>query len=113
MQDPCPGGLMTKTTKAIVLKHSQLFMVLNNLYQSLLTYYIIQPLAKILSSLAIVRMPCPPLSAGREGLTSNQIFKKGDLYRTSFFRGGCWEKGGDFFQGGWGGGGWGGGAIFR
>ena len=35
MQDPCFGGLMTKTTKAIVLKHSQLFMVLNNLYQSL------------------------------------------------------------------------------
>ena len=40
----------------------------------------------------------PPLSAGGGGLASNQIFKKGGLDRTSTFRGGCWERGGDFFQ---------------
>ena len=27
-------------------------------------------------------------------------FQKGGLDRTSTFRGGCWERGGDFFQGG-------------
>ena len=26
--------------------------------------------------------------------------KRGGLDRTSTFRGGCWERGGDFFQGG-------------
>ena len=40
------------------------------------------------------------LSAGEGGWASNQIFKKGGLDRTSTFRRGCWEREGDFFQGG-------------
>ena len=40
----------------------------------------------------------PPLSAA--GLSIQPNFKKGGLDRTSTFRGGCWERGGDFFQGG-------------
>ena len=44
----------------------------------------------------------PPLSAGGGGSwASNQIFKKGGLMldRSSTFRGGCWKREGDFFQG--------------
>ena len=42
-----------------------------------------------------------PLSAGGGFDPSNQIFKKGAGFdMTSTFRGGCWERGGDFFQGG-------------
>ena len=37
---------------------------------------------------------CTPLSAG--GWASYQIFKKREGLTT--FRGGCWERGGDFFQ---------------
>ena len=59
---------------------------------------------KVLSQIHSVHPP--PLSAGwGGGLASNQIFKKGGLDKTSTFRGGCWERGDDFFQGaGWGGG---------
>ena len=39
-----------------------------------------------------------PLSAG--GLSLQPNFQKGGLDRTSSFRGGWWERGGDFFQGG-------------
>ena len=31
-------------------------------------------------------------------LTSYQIFKKGGLTGPQFLQGGCWERGGDFFQ---------------
>ena len=44
--------------------------------------------------------PLPFLLEGGWGCTSNQIFKKGELDRTSTFRGGCWERWGDFFGGG-------------
>ena len=39
---------------------------------------------------------------GREGglVGSPTQFQKGDLNRTSIFRVGCWERRGDFFQGG-------------
>ena len=44
-----------------------------------------------------------PLSAGGEGgWTPYPIFKKGGLDGTPIFREGCWEREGDFFQGGWG-----------
>ena len=45
--------------------------------------------------------PPAPLSAGGGGggWTSNQIFKKGHLERTSTFRGGCWKRVGWLFSG--------------
>ena len=41
----------------------------------------------------------PPISAGGLNLLPN-FQKGGGLDRTSVFRGDCWERGGDFFQGG-------------
>ena len=42
----------------------------------------------------------PPFCWG-EGWASNQIFKKGEnLTGPQLLEGGCWEKGGDVFQGG-------------
>ena len=41
----------------------------------------------------------PPSFCRGGGLSPNQIFKKGGLDKTSTFRGGCWERGGDFFRG--------------
>ena len=45
---------------------------------------------------------CTPLSAGGRGLNLQPNFQKGEgggrLDRTSTFRGGCWERGGDFFS---------------
>ena len=32
-------------------------------------------------------------------ILKNQIFKKDGLDGIPFFRGGCWERGGGFFQG--------------
>ena len=43
--------------------------------------------------------PQPLCWEGGGSWTSNQLFIKGVLDRTSTFRGGCWERGrGDFFQ---------------
>ena len=56
---------------------------------------------KMLSYYSIVCTPPSPqpLCWGGGSWTSNQIFIKGVLDRTSTFRGGCWERGrGDFFQ---------------
>ena len=39
-----------------------------------------------------------------EGVEPPTKFSKrggGELERISFSRGGCWERGGNFFQGGW------------
>ena len=33
-----------------------------------------------------------------EGLEPLSKFSERGLYRTSIFRGGCWERGGNFFQ---------------
>ena len=44
--------------------------------------------------------PTHPLSAGEMGgVEPPTKILKGGLDRTSTFRGGCWESGGDFFQG--------------
>ena len=45
---------------------------------------------------------CTPFSAGGEGgLSLLPNFQKGgDLTGPPFLEGGCWEGGGDFFQGG-------------
>ena len=44
----------------------------------------------------------PPLLSLGGGWAFDQIFKKRGLDKISIFRGGYWERGGDFFQ--WGGG---------
>ena len=42
----------------------------------------------------------PPLSARRGGVEHPTKFQKeGGLDKTSLLEGGCWERGGDFFQG--------------
>ena len=42
---------------------------------------------------------CTPLSAGGRGVEPPiKFLKRAGLDRTSTFRGGCWERGGDFFQ---------------
>ena len=56
-------------------------------------------------SSSCARPPPPPLSAGGTGWgggdwASYQIFKWWWLERISIFRGGCWERWGNFFQGG-------------
>ena len=48
----------------------------------------------------IVCMPPPFLQGGRAVESLTRFSKRGGLDRTSPFRGGCWERGGDFFQGG-------------
>ena len=40
----------------------------------------------------------PPFRRGK-GLSLQPNFRKGGLGRTSTFRGGCWERAGDFFLG--------------
>ena len=43
----------------------------------------------------------PPPFGGEGGLSLQpNVQKGGGLDRTSSFRGGCWERGADFFQGG-------------
>ena len=43
-------------------------------------------------------MCIPPLSVGGGGVKHPTKFKKGGLDKTSTFKGGCWEREGDFFQ---------------
>ena len=47
-------------------------------------------------------MVCTPFSAGGGGRVggwvSNQIFKKRGLTGSQFLEGGCWKRGGNFFQ---------------
>ena len=43
---------------------------------------------------------CIPSFLQGGGVELHTKLKKGGLDRTSTFRGGCWERGGDFFQGG-------------
>ena len=45
-------------------------------------------------------MCTPTLSVGRFEPPTKFSKRGGGLDRTSTFRGGCWERGGDFFQGG-------------
>ena len=42
----------------------------------------------------------PPLCAWGGGEPLTKFSKREELYRISIFRGGCWERGGDVFQGG-------------
>ena len=58
---------------------------------------VVSQVANQLNSNVIVCTPPPPFL--QEGGLSLQIFKKGGLDSTSTFRGGCWERGGNFFQG--------------
>ena len=42
----------------------------------------------------------PPLSAGGGGKPPTKFSKRGGLTGPTLLEGGCWERGGDFFQGG-------------
>ena len=46
-----------------------------------------------------VKVVHPSLSAGGGGWASNQILKKGGLTGPQLLQWGCWERGGNFFQG--------------
>ena len=56
----------------------------------------------VTSDIVWVSIVCTPLFAGGGGgggLNLQPNFEKGGLDRTPTFRGGCWERGADFFRG--------------